>query len=659
MGLDLNGGDNQNGQAKRDSLGVLAGLRGLLGNYYWCWNESIAGLFATLPTFRDSPHAALASLSGDQRQRLETLEWQDRLKAAEIEQQAYLDGAAKRRTIAYFSAEFGIHETLPIYSGGLGVLAGDHVKAASDLALPMVAVGLLYRRGYFRQMIDPAGWQREQYPALRPELAGLKPQLTADGAPLLIRVPMGDHEVSARIWRADVGRIPLLLLDTDVEENGEVDHWITAHLYGGDQDTRIRQEIVLGIGGVRALRALGFDEIETYHLNEGHAAFLGLELTSEAVGRGLSFAQACAAVHDQCVFTTHTPVPAGHDAFAHELVLRYLDQYRLASLGCSTDEMLTLGGWGVFSMTELALHLSRSANGVSQKHGEVSRTMFPNHAVSAVTNGVHHLTWTARPLKQLYDHYLPGWRSDPSRLAAAEELPLPAVRMAHEECKSRLVAYINSEHPEAGFDADTLTIGFARRFATYKRGTLIFRDSLRLARLAGRRLQLVYAGKAHPRDDTGKSYIQAIIRAMHDCPVRAVFLEDYDMGLAPIMVSGVDVWLNNPRRPLEASGTSGMKALLNGVPNLSVLDGWWLEGYDGTNGWAIGQDYQPGQDEDEYDANSLYQLLEEAIIPEYYQRPDAWLERMRRAIATAPRFSAHRMVSEYVDGIYGRRLAHR
>ena len=646
---------NHNGAAPRaeeaGDRSVHGRLRRLLHNYYWVWNEDILSAFAALPTFQGSPFAALASLSSQQRRQLETPEWQARVGAAEAILGDYLAGAASRRTVAYFSAEFGIHKTLPIYSGGLGVLAGDHVKASSDLAMPLVAVGLLYWHGYFRQVIDPAGWQHEEYPELRQEFTGLRPEQAPDGSPLIVRVPMGDHDVAARVWRADIGRIPLYLLDTRLPENTEVDRWITSHLYGGDQDTRIRQEIVLGIGGVRALRALGYATLDTYHMNEGHAAFLGLELACERVNQGIPFADANAAVRDHCVFTTHTPVPAGHDAFPHELVLRYLNGYRERDLRCSEYDLLKLGGWGAFSMTELALHLSRSANGVSRKHGEVSRAMFPGRSIASITNGVHHLTWTSLPFKRLYDERLSGWRETPARLSEAGSLPDEGVRAAHDEAKARLVAHINTIHPEAAFDADTLTIGFARRFATYKRGTLIFRDSLRLANIAGRRLQLVYAGKAHPHDDMGKSYIQSIIHEMRDCPVRAIFLEDYDMNVGAMLTSGVDVWLNNPRRPLEASGTSGMKCLLNGIPNLSVLDGWWLEGYDGANGWAIGEHYTSG-DEDAYDAESLYHLLETAVIPEYYERPDAWTERMRRAMATAAAFTAHRMVEEYARNVY-------
>ncbi|MCC6629262.1 MAG: alpha-glucan family phosphorylase [Chloroflexi bacterium] len=628
-----------------------AGLRALLSNYYWCWDEAIGEVFADLPTFHGSPYAALASLTAEQRRRLETPAWQEKVDTARARQRAYLAGRPEQRTIAYFSAEFGVTETLPIYSGGLGVLAGDHIKAASDLGLPLVAVGLLYRRGYFRQVIDPAGWQREEYPELREERTGLQPELTDDGSPVIVTVPMGDHDVAVRVWRADIGRVPLYLLDTRVEQNADIDHWITAHLYGGDQDTRIRQEIVLGIGGVRALRELGYDALATYHMNEGHAAFLALELIRERIAGGLDFAAASALVREQCVFTTHTPVPAGHDAFPRELVLRYLGLYRERMLGCSEFELLTLGGWGAFSMTELALHLARSANGVSRKHGEVSQAMFPGRNIGSITNGVHHLTWTAVPFRRLYDQYLPGWRQEPDRLREAERLPGDAVRMAHDETKTRLIAYINEHHPESAFDPDTLTIGFARRFATYKRGTLLFRDAERLARVAGRRLQLVFAGKAHPRDDLGKTFIQSIIREIGQGPVRAVFLKDYDIRLGRLLTSGVDVWLNNPRRPLEASGTSGMKCLLNGIPNLSVLDGWWLEGYDATNGWAIGADYAGG-DEDEHDAESLYTLLEMAVIPEYYAGDEAWLRRMRRAIVTAADFTAQRMVSEYATDVY-------
>jgi glycogen phosphorylase len=652
MDVHAKGQAGEDGRSSADGdLKVFPALRALLDNYLWVWDEQIKSVFTSLPTYRGLPFAALAALSRAQRRQLDTPEWEERVAAAHARQAAYLATTPTTRSIAYFSAEFGIHEALPIYSGGLGVLAGDHVKATSDLALPLVAVGLLYRRGYFRQIVDPSGWQHEQYPELRDELAGLTPELNADGTPLVVTAPMGDHEVSMRIWRADIGRVPIYLLDTRIPENQEVDRWITAHLYGGDQDTRIRQELVLGIGGVRALRALGYHGLDTYHMNEGHAAFLSLELAREQVARGLSFADARERVRHRAVFTTHTPVPAGHDAFPHEMIVRYLGQYRERELRCSEYELLRLGGWGAFSMTELALHLSRSANGVSQKHGEVSRSMFPGRPITAVTNGVHHLTWTSVAFKRLYDEQLPGWREDPMLLTRAETLAPERVRAAHDKTKSTLIATVNHRHPEAGFDADTLTIGFARRFATYKRGTLIFRDSLRLAEIAGQRLQLVFAGKAHPRDDSGKRFIQSIIREMAKCPVRAVFLEDYDMGLARVLTSGVDVWLNNPRRPLEASGTSGMKCLLNGIPNMSVLDGWWLEGYDSTNGWAIGEQYRDG-DEDEYDAGSIYQLLESSVLPEYYKQPDAWTRRMCRAIATAAQFTAQRMVSQYADNVY-------
>jgi starch phosphorylase len=344
-------------------------------------------------------------------------------------------------------------------------------------------------------------------------------------------------------------------------------------------------------------------------------------------------------------------VPAGHDAFPHELVLRYLDTFRGTGLRCSAEELLTLGGWGAFSMSELALHLSRTANGVSRKHGEVSRAMFPGRAIGSITNGVHHLTWTSGPFKRLYDQHLPGWREHPVLLSEADRLPMAEVRTAHDEAKARLIAYINDERPEVAFEPDTLTIGFARRFATYKRGTLLFRDPARLAEIARGGLQLVFAGKAHPRDEMGKSFIQAIVHEIGHSPIRVVFLEDYDMGLGRILTSGVDVWLNNPRRPLEASGTSGMKCLLNGIPNLSVLDGWWLEGYDATNGWAIGEDYAAG-DEDEFDAGSLYTLLEQRVMPDFYGDPEAWQRRMRRAIATSAAFTAQRMVADYADEIY-------
>jgi starch phosphorylase len=570
---------------------------------------------------------------------------------------AYLAPTVGERRVAYFSAEFGIHECLPLYSGGLGVLAGDHLKSASDLNLPLVGVGLVYRRGYFHQTIDADGMQHEEYPIMSPLDLGFRQATDLNGRPARVRVPLDSRIVQVRVWRADVGRVPLYLLDTDLDENAAEDRFITSHLYGGDREMRIRQEIVLGIGGLRALRKLGYDRLETFHLNEGHAAFLCLEAIAEC-REDEPFERSRARAAGRVVFTTHTPVPAGHDVFPPDMVLRYLGGYAERELRCSHEELLALGGASglagpPFSMTELALGVSRAANGVSARHGEVSRAMFPGRPIDSVTNGVHHLTWTAPPMRQLYDEVLPGWREDPWRLCDSHLLPSGQLAQAHQANKQRMIAELEALHG-IELQPELLTIGFARRFATYKRAGLLFHDADRLADIGTGRIQVVIAGKAHPQDEAGKQLIQRVIKQGAESPVKAVFVEDYDLALGKILTAGVDVWLNNPRRPMEASGTSGMKASLNGVPNLSVLDGWWVEGYDGTNGWAIGPEQAPPdpEQEDARDAESLYMLLSERVLPEFYDSPGDWLQRMKRAIAASARFTTHRMVGEYARRLY-------
>jgi len=572
-------------------------------------------------------------------------------------QARYLKGAPLSRRVAYFSAEFGVDASLPIYSGGLGVLAGDHLKAASDAGLPLVAIGLLYHGGYLRQTLDDAGWQHEEYPRLDLALTGLRLERDDAGAPIQVSIPLGDRETHAQVWRADIGRVPLYLLDTDIEANSAIDREITQRLYdrGNDhrseRDIRICQEIVLGIGGVRALRALGYDALETFHLNEGHASFLLLERAREAHAAGKDYDAALDETREHAVFTTHTPVPAGHDRFAHDLLLYYLGPWWRDTLGFTDWQLLSLGGAGDFSMTELALNVTRAVNAVSVKHGEVSRAMFPGRPIGSITNGVHHPTWTGPHAAALYDRALPDWREDGERLRGADGLAGRDVRAAHDAAKRDMIAAVNARYPAAALEEGVFTIGFARRMTGYKRATLLFRDPARLAAVAARGLQVVVAGKAHPRDDEGKSIIAEIVRHAGDAPVRVIFVAGYDMALARLLVAGSDIWLNNPHRPMEASGTSGMKALLNGVPNLSVLDGWWIEGYRGTNGWPIGEGYSGG-DEDSYDAGSLYDTLERDVIPEYYDRPDDWTARMTRAIATSPDFSAQRMVLQYASEMY-------
>jgi starch phosphorylase len=629
----------------------------LLANYCWAWNDLALAVFRVLPEYEDDPYAAVRGLSEEDVARLEGSGLAEQAEAAVASVEEYVRAAAPERRVAYFSAEFGIHECLPLYSGGLGVLAGDHLKSASDLNLPLVGVGLVYRRGYFHQQIDEEGMQREAYPPIAPLELGFRPAEDPLGGPVQVCVPLAHRQIQVRVWRADIGRVPLFLLDTDLDENSEEDRFITSHLYGGDRETRIRQEIVLGIGGLRALRALGYNGLETFHLNEGHAAFLCLEAIAEVRRPHEPLDRDRARAAGEVVFTTHTPVPAGHDAFPPELLTRYLGTYAHECLHCTPDELLRLGGsfenGPPFSMTELALSVTRAANGVSRRHGEVSRAMFPGRPIDSVTNGVHHLTWAAPASRALYDRCLPGWREDPFRLARSELLPDAELGAAHRTSKARMIDRLNAEH-EAGLSPDVLTLGFARRFATYKRAGLLFRDPDRLASLAERGLQLIVAGKAHPQDEAGKRLIQEVIRTGRSSPVKVVFIPDYDLGLGKLLTAGVDVWLNNPRRPMEASGTSGMKASLNGVPNLSVLDGWWVEGYDGTNGWAIGEDdgLMAPEDEDVQDANSLYELLADRVQPEYYDRQDEWLQRMKRAIAAAPEFTTQRMVAEYARRFY-------
>jgi starch phosphorylase len=630
----------------------------LLSNYYWAWNDEALDIFHALPNFGGNPYEAVRRLSLANRERLELEGLAERAEHAVASMDAYLAGAATERRVAYFSAEFGIHECLPLYSGGLGVLAGDHLKSASDQNLPLVGVGLVYRRGYFHQRIDADGMQHEEYPVMAPLENGFRLANDLTGRPARITVPLDDRECHVRVWETGVGRVPLYLLDTDLDENVADHRFITSHLYGGDREMRIRQEIVLGIGGLRALRALGYDRLETFHLNEGHAAFLVLESIAECRRPDEPLERSRARAAGRVVFTTHTPVPAGHDVFPPDLVCRYLGPYAHRKLRCSDQELLALGGARVdgpsFSMTELALNVARAANGVSARHGEVSRAMFPGRPIDSVTNGVHHLTWTAPPIRRMYDRFLPGWRDDPAKLTDSQLLPEDELRQAHQRNKDRMVERLNELQPER-LDAGLLTIGFARRFATYKRAGLLFHDSERLAKIAGGRVQLLIAGKAHPQDETGKRLIQEVIRMGAASPLTAVFIADYDLALGKLLVAGVDVWLNNPRRPMEASGTSGMKASLNGVPNLSVLDGWWIEGYDGTNGWAIGPDIAPPdspEDEDARDAESLYMLLAERVIPEFYDHPADWSQRMKRAIASSSRFTTHRMVGEYARRLY-------
>ena len=600
-------------------------------------------------------------------------------------------------SIAYFSAEFGLHISIPIYSGGLGILAGDHCKEASDLGVPLVGIGFMYPQGYFRQQITPEGWQEAAYAPFNREESPIRPALTPSGAPCRITVVMGHRTVAAQVWRVDVGRIVLYLLDTDVPENSPENRALSARLYGGDQEIRVCQEILLGIGGVRMLRELGINPT-VFHANEGHSAFLTLERIREFVQKGSTHAEASELVRQSTVFTTHTPVPAGHDVFPHHLMDRYFAGY-WEQLGLTRDAFLRLGetpesrGQG-FNMTALAMNQAAHVNGVSREHGRVSREMWHHHwpglatdlvPIKHVTNGIHAPTWIGPELSQLYGKFLgPDWAErcdEPAMWQRVSDIPDGQLWAVRQLMKRKLMGFIR-ERARTGWinghlqssqviargtllDPEALTLGFARRFATYKRATLLFRDLDRLKRLLQnhwRPVQLVFAGKAHPADEPGRYFIHEVVNFCNDHKLggHIAFLEDYDMHMAKFLVQGVDVWLNTPRFPLEASGTSGMKAALNGVINCSVLDGWWKEGYNGANGWGI-TPLPPTTDQheqDAHDAEEMYRLLEQEVVPLYYQRdldgtPRGWLQMVKECIRTvAPQFCTKRMVKDYVETMY-------
>ena len=592
--------------------------------------------------------------------------------------------------IAYFSAEFGLHESLPIYSGGLGVLAGDHVKSASDLGLPLVGIGLLYAQGYFRQRIDAEGRQEEVYEPLDPASRPIRPALDEEGNEIFVSIALPGRELYLKVWRVEVGRSSILLLDADVSENGDEDRALTARLYGGGQQTRLVQELILGVGGVRALRATGITPA-IYHMNEGHAAFSGLERLREQVASGDSLEKARQELTRTTVFTTHTPVPAGHDAFPPDLFEEFMGGWHEA-LGTSKDELWSLGHkqeeWGqTFNMTVLAMNLSAISNAVSELHGEVSREMWrqtPGNGVGRpqithVTNGIHTWSWLAPELFDLFGEHSGGraWQQmvqDQSAWSFVEEIPAEELWKAHAATKLRMVEFVNHrlqlQAQRSGghlyeLNPDALTLGFARRFATYKRATLLLHDPERLRQIvkdSDRPVQFVFAGKAHPADEPAKQFVQALYKAAEgeDLADHLFILEDYDMNVARYLVQGVDVWHNNPRRPLEASGTSGQKASLNGAPNFSILDGWWPEAYNGKNGWTIGEakEYASQEEQDAADAESLYSTLEDEISPLYYDRnaeavPEGWVGVMKESIATvAPEFSTQRMVRDYVHKLY-------
>jgi starch phosphorylase len=691
---------------------TLEPLRELSFNLWWTWEPAARRLFRELDPelWNRTNHSPVRMLQLSRQSRLEEL-GQDKNFLRELKQvfedfEKYLGrgdtygktgpGAAIKNPIAYFSAEFGFHESIPNYSGGLGILAGDHCKSASDLDLNFVAIGLLYRHGYFRQQIDKDGVQAAIN--LNQSFYHLPIREVRRGeTKLLISVPILDREVFAKVWGLRVGRVNVYLLDTDTPENNADDRRITAELYGGDLEMRMRQEIMLGIGGVKALAALGIQP-DVFHMNEGHAAFLGLErIRLNVVEKKLDFYSALQVVAAANVFTTHTPVPAGNDSFSREMMEKYFGKFA-KQLNISFDQLFSFGHTRLnseepFSMTILALRLSRHANGVSKLHGEVSRALWkgvwtgvPVHEVpiTNITNGVHTKTWMAPEFAALYRKHLGDWEehlTEPEFWRGVIDIPDAQLWETHQRLKRRLIDFVRNrerqrrerlgESPESIrrvnriLDPETLTIGFARRFATYKRGALLFTDKERLNRLvndATRPVQFVFAGKAHPRDEAGKALIQEVYKFSREpgLDTRVVFLEDYDSYIARRLGQGVDLWLNHPLRPLEASGTSGMKLAPNGGINLSVLDGWWREGYNRSNGWAIGAEIDNGTTEfqNEVDASSLYQLLENQIVPLYYAKPDgklplAWLQLMRESIrSVTPVFNTQRMVKEYTQKLY-------
>jgi starch phosphorylase len=701
----------------------LKPLRELVHNLWWTWNaeaiEQIRRLDIDL--WRELKHNPVAMLGQISQERLERLARDPAYIAslgrvldsfhAYLESPTYFQdryGKEDIGTIAYFSAEFGLHECLPIYSGGLGVLAGDHLKSASDLGLPLVGVGLLYRQGYFHQYLTNDGYQFEDYPDLDFSMLPISPVYGEDGQQLWIQMDVGGHEVKAYVWQVRVGRITLYLLDTNVPSNRREDRDITARLYGGDQEVRIRQELVLGIGGLRALAALGI-EPSVCHMNEGHSAFLAMERLRQRMQEDqLSFEEAREIVCTGTVFTTHTPVPAGIDRFPPSLVTKYLGSY-CRELGIDEGELLRLGRMNTsdhkepFSMAVLALRLSYLSNGVSQVHGKVSREMFSDVypgvpvnevPITSITNGVHMRSWVSRDIAHLFDQYLgPQWMENPLNTEVwrrVDLIPDAELWRVHERLRGRLVAFARRrmknqliargappaevDSADEVLDPEALTIGFARRFATYKRANLILRDQERLMRILTdphRPVQLIIAGKAHPKDEAGKELIKQLVQFTKQPHLqnRLVFLEDYDMSIARLLIEGVDVWLNTPTKLHEASGTSGMKVTPNAGLNMSILDGWWPEAYDGSNGWAIGdrriygnQDYQ-----DFMEAQSVYELLEKEIVPMFYDRgaddlPRRWIAMMKSSMETCcPVFSSNRMVHEYMDRFYlpaGRRWKH-
>ncbi|MCX6145138.1 MAG: alpha-glucan family phosphorylase [Ignavibacteriales bacterium] len=697
-----------------DHRSIPERLQILARNFWWTWNPQGQQIFRELSplTWERSNHSAVDVLHDvsytELSARLNDSDFLKKVQSVLDDFDSYMEAKdtwARRQStkfsapVAYFSAEFGFHESLPIYSGGLGVLSGDHTKSASDLGIPFIGISLLYRNGYFQQHIGADGWQQESYPHYDPVRLPLELVTKEAGGRLLNSVEIGHSTVHFQAWRLLVGRAVIYLLDTNLPENDQHFQGLTAHVYGGNVDTRIGQEIVLGVGGVRLLRSMQI-EPAVFHMNEGHSAFLTLELLREQIKQGRDFQQAQAAVRARCIFTTHTPVPAGHDRFSSELLEHTLGRF-WSDTGLNHDQLMAYGRINageqqeLFTMTVLALKMSRAANGVSQLHGEVSREMweelYPERKVNEVpighiTNGIHTPSWATAKAHEFWNKRLGvDWTAklidtqywsklENGDIATDEELwalryilRRDLVEFVRQRLRSQLLhsdteSSVTIDH---ALSPDALTICFARRFATYKRGPLIFRDLdliIELVNHPDHPIQFVFAGKAHPRDNEGKRFMQRIVEiARHPQLVgKVVFIENYDMNVGRYLVSGADVWLNTPRRPLEASGTSGQKIVIHGGLNLSILDGWWREGFNGSNGWSIGEDISETDLElqDEKDSGSLYRTLTEQVIPEFYRRdaqgvPKAWIRRIRSAMRSlVPIYNTDRMVAEYVTRYY-------
>ncbi|NTW68984.1 MAG: alpha-glucan family phosphorylase [Chlorobiaceae bacterium] len=696
----------------------IGSLKELTRNLWWSWDTDAKQIFEELSPLlwernNHNPVELLRHISQDELEARSYGKYGKKIDAVHARFTEYMNAkdtwAAKNapelveNPVAYFSAEFGIHESVRIYSGGLGVLAGDHIKSASDLGINFIGITLFYREGYFRQYLNHDGWQMEDYPLQHPEHLPVEKVKRPDGSDLIISVNIAQSEVFAQAWRLKVGRATLYLLDTNIAENESHYRDICCRVYGGDQNMRINQEILLGIGGVKLLEELGVKPA-VYHMNEGHSAFLTLELLAMELAKGVSENQAKENVRARCVFTTHTPVPAGHDRFSRDMMHYTFDKY-LNGIGINFDDLMLLGSedrdniYGLFTMTVLALNLSRAANGVSKLHGEVSRTMW-QHLYSGkevsevpighITNGVHASSWTCGLTDNFWknhaesiDEMTLSRETAEAALATVSDYEIWSLRYSlkrnlfdfidrylanqlfHQHSNTFYNEYDVMRSPKNTFSPDVLTIGFARRFATYKRAPLIFSDLERLDKIINNPdtpLQIVFAGKAHPHDDAGKDYIRQIVQHSRrpQFTGKVIFLENYNLGVAKRMVSGVDIWLNTPVRPMEASGTSGEKTVLHGGLNFSVLDGWWPEAYNGENGFSIGNGefFENHEEQDRFDAEKMYSTLENQIIPAYYKRneeniPTEWIKKIRNAIATiGPEYNTHRMVRDYATRYY-------